>query len=56
MTYLELATYLGTANILLKDAETKDESGMITEIRKALCEAQMYFSKKRIDEITEELK
>lgn len=51
MTYMELSTYLGMANVLLKEAEAEDDTDVMTNIRKALCEAQLYFAKKGIEEL-----
>lgn len=49
MTFMEISTYLGMANILLKQAEVEDDTDIMTNIRQAICEAQLYFAKKGLD-------
>ena len=37
------------ANILFKQAEVKDDTDIMTNIRQAICEAQLYFAKKGLE-------
>lgn len=56
MKYIELASYLATANVLLAEAEKDDNTDVTANIRQALCEAQLYFTKKALEDLVEELK
>lgn len=56
MKYIELASYLATANVLLAEAEREDNTDVTANIRQALCEAQLYFTKKALEDLVEELK
>lgn len=51
MTFMEISTYLGMANILLKQAEVKDDTDIMMNMRQAICEAQLYFAKKGLENI-----
>ena len=56
MTFMEISTYLGMANILLKQAEVEDDTDIMTNIRQAIGEAQLYFAKKGLENIANDLK
>lgn len=54
MTHMELATYIATANTLLATATAKENDPLdplMVNIRQALCEAQMYFTKMAFEEL-----
>ena len=54
MTFMEISTYLGMANILFKQVEAEDDTDIMTNIRQAIIEAQLYFAKKGLENIVSE--
>lgn len=56
MTFMEISTYLGMANILLKQAEVEDDTDVMKNIRQAIIESQLYFAKKGLENIVSEEK
>lgn len=56
MTKMEIATYIGLANLLLASAETNMDGGdreYTTKIREALCQAQLLLTQQAIEEFVE---
>ena len=57
MTKMEIATYIGLANILLQSAESNmdDETTDYTsKIREALCQGQLLLTQQAIEEFMED--
>ena len=55
MTKMEIATYIGLANIMLQTAEDMDDTDgqdLIQRIREALCQAQFILTQEAIAEFT----
>lgn len=56
MTKMEIATYIGLANILLKSAESaleEEDTEYTSKIREALCQAQLLLTQQAIEEFME---
>ena len=53
MTKMEIATYVGFANIMIQAAEEQldtDDQDLMQKIREALCQAQLILTQQAIEE------